>query len=76
MTELEKMGCRVEMDGDVMHLPPSAMHPQKTVRNYGDHRMAMAFGVLKIMFPDLVIEDKEVVNKSFPGFWDQLEKLL
>lgn len=76
MTELEKMGCKVEVDGDVMHLPPSAMHPQKTVRTYGDHRMAMAFGVLKIMFPDLVIEDKEVVNKSFPGFWDQLEKLL
>ena len=33
----------------------------------------MAFGVLTLIFPDMVIEEPEQVSKSFPDFWKQLD---
>ena len=35
--------------------------------------LAMAFGVLTLLFPDMVIEEPEQVSKSFPDFWHQLD---
>lgn len=40
-----------------------------------DHRMAMSFAPLAILYPGLIMHDPEVVSKSFPGFWDELKKL-
>jgi len=40
-----------------------------------DHRLAMAFGVLGCAVPDVLIEDPDVVTKSWPGFWTMLETL-
>ena len=47
--------------------------PQGPVDVHGDHRIAMAFGVLTLRYPDLVIKNPECVSKSFPNFWEQLE---
>ena len=44
--------------------------------SYGDHRIAMAFAPLRLAFPDLKIESPEVVDKSFPEFWDEFDKVL
>jgi 3-phosphoshikimate 1-carboxyvinyltransferase len=41
---------------------------------YKDHRMAMAFGPLAILFP-IEIEDHTVVTKSYPNYWIDLESL-
>lgn len=41
---------------------------------YGDHRMAMAFAPLA-MFGTVEIENPAVVAKSYPQFWEHLEKL-
>jgi 3-phosphoshikimate 1-carboxyvinyltransferase len=41
---------------------------------YQDHRMAMAFSMLALLHP-VYIEDPSVVSKSFPGYWEQLERL-
>jgi 5-enolpyruvylshikimate-3-phosphate synthase len=35
----------------------------------------MAFGVLTLLYPDLVIEEPETVTKSFPDFWSQLDAI-
>lgn len=74
-TELRKMGALIETGNDRMHIAPSALMPTEPVCTYGDHRMAMAFGALSILFPNMVIEGREVVSKSFPGFWDELQKI-
>ena len=42
---------------------------------YKDHRMAMAFAPLLLKIPDLAFENPEVVSKSFPDFWKEVEKL-
>jgi 3-phosphoshikimate 1-carboxyvinyltransferase len=41
---------------------------------YGDHRMAMAFGVLKEVCPFLEIDDPTVVSKTYPHFFDDIAK--
>ncbi len=45
------------------------------IATYHDHRMAMAFAPAAWQFPGLIIRDKDVVTKSFPGYWEQFEKL-
>lgn len=42
------------------------------VKTYGDHRIAMAFTSLSVVAGLLVIEDPDVVNKSYPQFWNDL----
>lgn len=39
---------------------------------HGDHRMAMALAAVGLYVPGIVITNAEVVNKSWPGFWDVL----
>ena len=46
------------------------------VETFHDHRIAMAFGVLGALpGSDLTIEHREVVDVSFPGFWELLTSL-
>jgi 3-phosphoshikimate 1-carboxyvinyltransferase len=39
-----------------------------------DHRMAMCLAPLALKFGEVEIENPEVVSKSYPGFWNDLEK--
>jgi 3-phosphoshikimate 1-carboxyvinyltransferase len=41
----------------------------------GDHRIAMAFGVLGAALGDIIIDGAECVTKTFPSFWDELQKV-
>ncbi len=41
---------------------------------YNDHRMAMAFAPLAILFP-IIINEPMVVSKSYPKYWEDLKKL-
>ncbi len=47
------------------------------VSTHGDHRLAMAFGVLSAL-PDSAIEmdDRDCVAVSYPGFWSDLRRVL
>lgn len=45
-----------------------------TFATYKDHRMAMAFGPLAMLFP-IEVEDHMVVTKSYPAFWEDLGTL-
>jgi len=44
-----------------------------TVKTYNDHRMAMAFAPLALLFDSIQILNPEVVSKSYPGFWEDLK---
>ena len=45
-----------------------------TVDSFGDHRMAMAFSLLGIV-SDVTVKNAEVVKVSYPGFFEDLEKI-
>ena len=70
--ELGKMGATVTHTTTEVRLSPARLSPSLPVKTHGDHRIAMSFGVLTLIFPDLVIEEPEQVSKSFPDFWTQL----
>ncbi|MBK9737318.1 MAG: 3-phosphoshikimate 1-carboxyvinyltransferase [Saprospiraceae bacterium] len=45
-----------------------------TIDTYDDHRMAMSFATLGMIFP-VCIQDSKVVSKSYPGYWKDLSSL-
>ena len=47
----------------------------KKFKTYNDHRMAMAFAPLAICKGEIIIEDPDVVIKSYPGFWNDLRSV-
>lgn len=71
--ELAKFGAKLEEgEGEVFTLIPSVSMPNEVrVHTYDDHRMAMAFMPLMTK-TKVIIEDPEVVNKSYPSFWDHV----
>lgn len=52
-----------------------SIQPQFFVHTYDDHRMAMCFAPLAMVYDNIIIEHPEVVDKSYPGFWEDLRKL-
>lgn len=46
----------------------------KPIDTYEDHRMAMAFAPAAVKFPGLRINNPEVVTKSYPNFWKDLQQ--
>ena len=45
-------------------------------RSHGDHRLAMTLGIAGLLAEkDVVISGAEVVDMSYPGFWQDLETL-
>lgn len=74
-TEIEKFGSEVKVTQNSLELfPQKDFSENVSIATYNDHRMAMAFAPLglKVTFE---IEDAEVVSKSYPGFWEDFEKL-
>jgi 3-phosphoshikimate 1-carboxyvinyltransferase len=45
-----------------------------TIHTYHDHRMAMGLAPLAALL-DLKVESPEVVNKSYPGFWNDMRSM-
>lgn len=46
-----------------------------SIATYNDHRMAMSFAPLALCCNKIIIENPSVVDKSFPHYWDELQKL-
>lgn len=70
--ELTKLGASVAVTNDGLHLDANAVIKSNvTIATYNDHRMAMAFAPLALQVP-LIIEEVEVVSKSYPTFWEDL----
>lgn len=72
--ELTRYGVRVESGPDWLKIHPSEPHGA-AVQSHNDHRIAMAFAVLGLRAAGVSIEGAECVSKSFPEFFDYLEKI-
>lgn len=74
--ELAKLGYTIGADADSMtwdgaYAPTSAI---PSISTYKDHRMAMAFAPCALKLKEIIIEDPGVVSKSYPSYWQDLEK--
>ncbi|PBJ06603.1 3-phosphoshikimate 1-carboxyvinyltransferase [Flavobacterium sp. ACN6] len=73
--ELTKLGANISVTNDSLTLVPSQnINHDVHIATYNDHRMAMAFAPLAIKVP-IIIDDAEVVSKSYPDFWNDLKAL-
>ncbi|WP_428224457.1 3-phosphoshikimate 1-carboxyvinyltransferase [Flavobacterium sp.] len=77
--ELEKFGASVTIDNESLRLvcsspPLEGLGEAVSISTYQDHRMAMAFAPLALK-ADLIIEEAEVVSKSYPDFWNDLKQI-
>jgi 3-phosphoshikimate 1-carboxyvinyltransferase len=79
-TELSKLGASVSVTNDSLTLqsysPLLDGCPKGgvVIKTYQDHRMAMAFAPLALK-TDIIIEEAEVVSKSYPAFWIDLKSI-
>jgi 3-phosphoshikimate 1-carboxyvinyltransferase len=77
-TEFKKMGTDVEILNDNsirINASPIGNKQPITISTYEDHRMAMAFATLAMKLDSVIIEEPEVVKKSYPNFWNDLKSV-
>ncbi|MFQ3576803.1 MAG: 3-phosphoshikimate 1-carboxyvinyltransferase [Cytophagales bacterium] len=72
--ELKKLGASMEeTEKDVFTVVPvnSPWSAETIIETYDDHRMAMAFAPLSMVY-ELKIKEPKVVAKSYPSYWEHL----
>ena len=73
-TELKDMGIKLDSFEDKILMEKSGIKASRPVRTFADHRMAMSFAPLAIPLGEITVESPNVVNKSYPHFWEDLKK--
>lgn len=74
--ELQKLGTQTEItDTTIKSLDFNDPEENISIKTYQDHRMAMSFAPF-CLIKELNIEDEDVVEKSYPMFWEDLSKIL
>lgn len=74
--EMKKLGYILqESEGSILSWEGERCERnQEAIDTYEDHRMAMAFAPACIVLPDICINDPHVVTKSYPRYWEDLQK--
>jgi 3-phosphoshikimate 1-carboxyvinyltransferase len=72
--ELSKMGIQVREGEDGLEILGGKPRGAE-IETYNDHRMAMSFAIAGLAVPGVKIKEERCVDKSFPGFWDELQRL-
>jgi 3-phosphoshikimate 1-carboxyvinyltransferase len=73
--ELTRLGVRVEEYEDGLAIYPCDEIQPGTIHTYNDHRMAMAFSLIGLRIPGIVIENPACVSKTFPNYFEVLDGL-
>jgi len=73
VANLRAVGVNADELPDGMCIEGSARPLRGRVQTHGDHRIAMAFGVLRALpNSEIDIDDTACVSVSYPGFWDDI----
>ena len=72
--ELGRLKIRVETGKDWLKVQGGGAQGGE-IETYNDHRIAMSFAVAGLAVPGIKIKEERCVDKSFPEFWETLQKL-
>ena len=74
--ELKKIGCDFYEEGNywILEKRRREIDDELSIDTYKDHRMAMAFAPLASK-KSMIINDPDVVVKSYPTYWEDLKKV-
>ncbi len=71
--ELKKTGANILLEEDSFSLTSFDGADSNIVfHSYNDHRIVMSLATLAMIRKEVVIDDHLAVNKSYPGFWQQI----
>lgn len=76
ITELMKLGYQLTEEEEGTLAWYGKKYPVNVcpiIDTYNDHRMAMSLAPACLCCGDIIINDAEVVSKSYPHFWDDLK---
>ena len=73
-TELRRLGARVEEQVDGLTIQPGPLRGC-VLQTYDDHRMAMSLALVGLRLPGVVIDQPACVAKTYPSFFDDLQRL-
>ncbi|WP_237385262.1 3-phosphoshikimate 1-carboxyvinyltransferase [Xenorhabdus sp. Sc-CR9] len=74
-TELRKVGAEVEEGHDYIRVIPPKKLNHAEIETYNDHRVAMCFSLVALSNTPVTILDPGCTAKTFPDYFNQLEKL-
>ncbi len=73
--EVGRIGGAIRLSGDGIIVEPLQDSPQETMIHTGhDHRIAMAFAILALRFPQVTVDDPVCVCKSCRDFWEKRKR--
>ena len=73
---LRALGATVDEFEDGLAIEGPSVLEASVVNGFGDHRIAMAMGVAGLIAESpLTVQDARCAAVSFPGFWDELDRL-
>ena len=71
---LKSFGVHCEIEGDNLVIYKSEMKPA-VVNSCDDHRIVMSAAIASIVTKEVEIKDWQAVKKSYPSFFDEIERL-
>jgi 3-phosphoshikimate 1-carboxyvinyltransferase len=74
VSEINRIGVQAEETFDGLVITGGRPHGA-AIETYNDHRIAMSFAIAGLAVPGMKIGNADCVKKSFPAFWEELEKL-
>lgn len=77
-TELKKLGRDIEITSHTIKYSAGALPVNKkdmVISTYHDHRMAMSFAPFVLLLDRVIINDAEVISKSYPTFWEDMNAI-
>jgi len=78
VVEFKKLGIHLESTSTTISWQGNEkvkVPENHSVETYEDHRMALAFAPLSLITKNLVIENPDVVAKSYPKYWQDLKSV-
>ncbi len=75
--ELRKFNISCEIDSSSIKIKENQniVQPTSIIECHHDHRIAMSIAPLVMKVGSIKFDDKEVVNKSYPKFWEDFNKV-
>ena len=75
--ELKKFNISCEIDSSSIKINENQkiIQPKSSVECHNDHRIAMSIAPLCMKVDSIKFDDKDVVNKSYPKFWSDIQNV-
>ena len=74
---MRKFNISCEIDSSSIKIKESQniVKPKSTIECHNDHRIAMSIAPLSMKVGSIKFDNKNVVNKSYPKFWEDFDRV-